>query len=168
MRHEAAKAWILILGGGFGASPRLARVTLGLSGVALVMPRLADPEQPGQSVLEAGGRSGTAPPSLHTSAVHPAAQSDSWSLVEAVCNIMSNMKTIAITIDDGTLKLLDQLVEKSGRARSRSALVRTALREFAERARNREIEAHEGRILTEHRKRLAREAAALIQAQARP
>ena len=35
---EAAKACILVLGGGFGASPRLARVTLVLSGVALVMP----------------------------------------------------------------------------------------------------------------------------------
>jgi Arc/MetJ-type ribon-helix-helix transcriptional regulator len=78
------------------------------------------------------------------------------------------MKTIAITIDDGTLKLLDQLVERSGRARSRSALVRTALREFAERARHREIEAHEGRIFTLHRKRLAWEAAGLIKEQARP
>jgi Arc/MetJ-type ribon-helix-helix transcriptional regulator len=78
------------------------------------------------------------------------------------------MKTIAVTIDDSTLKLLDQLVERSGRARSRSALVRTALREFAERARDREVEAHEGRILTEHRKRLARDTAALIKEQARP
>ena len=89
-------------------------------------------------------------------------------LVEAAYNILCNMKTIAITVDDGTLKLLDQLVERSGRARSRSALVRTALREFAERARHREIEAREGRILTEHRKRLARETAALMKVQARP
>ena len=81
---------------------------------------------------------------------------------------MSNMKTIAVSIDEGTLKLLDQLAGTSGRARSRSALVRAALREFAERARDREIEAHEGRILKEHRKRLAREAAALIKEQARP
>lgn len=78
------------------------------------------------------------------------------------------MKTIAITIDDSTLALLDQLVERSGRARGRSALVRTALREFAERARHQEVEAHEGRILKEHRKRLAREAEALIKVQARP
>ena len=89
-------------------------------------------------------------------------------ILAATYNILPNMKTIAITIDDGTLKLLDQLVERSGRARSRSALVRTALREFAERARHREIEAHEGRILREHRKRLARETAALIKEQARP
>jgi len=49
------------------------------------------------------------------------------------------VKTIAITIDDSTLALLDQLVESSGRARGRSALVRTALREFAERARHQEV-----------------------------
>jgi Arc/MetJ-type ribon-helix-helix transcriptional regulator len=78
------------------------------------------------------------------------------------------MKTIAITIDDGTLKLSDELVGRSGRARSRSALVRTALRAFAERARHRETEAHEGRIFNEHRKRLARDTAALIKEQARP
>ena len=89
-------------------------------------------------------------------------------ILAASYNILSNMKTIAITIDDGTLKFLDQLVERSGRARSRSALVRTALREFADRARHREIEAHEGRILKEHRKRLARETAALVKEQARP
>ena len=89
-------------------------------------------------------------------------------ILQAAYNILPDMKTIAITIDDGTLKLLDQLVERSGQTRSRSALVRTALREFADRARHREIEAREGHILKEHRKRLARETAALVKEQARP
>jgi Arc/MetJ-type ribon-helix-helix transcriptional regulator len=78
------------------------------------------------------------------------------------------MKTIAITMDDETLKLLDQLVGRSGRARSRSALVRTAVRQFADCARHQEIEAHEGRIFTEHRRRVARETVALVKEQARP
>lgn len=78
----------------------------------------------------------------------------------------NNMKTIAITIDDTTLKLLDELTDGTSR-RSRSALVRTALREFAERERRREVEAKESAILRKHRKRLARQARALISEQAR-
>jgi len=77
------------------------------------------------------------------------------------------MKTIAVTIDDATLKLLDELTNTSLRLRSRSALVRTALREFAERERRREIEAKDGEVFRKHRKRLARQARALISEQAR-
>jgi metal-responsive CopG/Arc/MetJ family transcriptional regulator len=81
-------------------------------------------------------------------------------------DIIANMKTIAVTIDDATLKLLDEL--EHGRSRkSRSALVRTALREFAERERRREIEAKESAVFRKHRKRLARQARALIAEQAR-
>ncbi len=78
------------------------------------------------------------------------------------------MKTIAIAIDEGTLKLLDDLTEATQRHRSRSALVRTALREFAERERRREIEAKEGEVFRKHRKRLARQTRVLVSEQARP
>ena len=74
------------------------------------------------------------------------------------------MKTIAITIEEAMLKRLDELAMASPRLRSRSALVRAALREFLER----EIEALEHKILRKHRRRLAREARALIREQARP
>ena len=81
---------------------------------------------------------------------------------------ISNMKTIAVTVDEATLKLLDELTDSSPRTRSRSALVRTALREFAERERRREIEAKDGELFRKHRKRLARQVRILISEQARP
>jgi Arc/MetJ-type ribon-helix-helix transcriptional regulator len=68
------------------------------------------------------------------------------------------MKTIAVTIDDATSKLLDELTAGAPRRRSRSALVRTALREFAVRERRRAIEEYEREIFRRNRKRLAREA----------
>lgn len=77
------------------------------------------------------------------------------------------MKTIAITIDEATLKLLGELTTASSQARSRSALIRKALREFAERERRRQIEAKDGEVFRKHRKRLARQARALISEQAR-
>lgn len=81
--------------------------------------------------------------------------------------MMNNMKTIAITIDEATLKLLDELTGASPKPGNRSALVRAAVREFADRSRRRESEARENRILKSHRRRLARQAAALIAEQAR-
>ena len=78
------------------------------------------------------------------------------------------MRTIAITVDEETLALLDQLAGASRRRRSRSALVRAAVRQFAERRHREEIEARERDILRKHKKRLARQASALIAAQARP
>jgi metal-responsive CopG/Arc/MetJ family transcriptional regulator len=77
------------------------------------------------------------------------------------------MKTIAVTIDVATLKLLDELRDGTS-CRSRSALVRTALREFADRECRRKIEAKESAVFRKHRKRLARQARALISEQARP
>ena len=78
------------------------------------------------------------------------------------------MKTIAVTIDETTLKLLDELTTASPWLRSRSAVVRTAVREFAERERQRDIGVREHEILRKHRKRLARQARALMAEQARP
>lgn len=41
------------------------------------------------------------------------------------------MKTISITVDDETLELIDELQSSSTRFRSRSALVRAAIRELS-------------------------------------
>ena len=76
------------------------------------------------------------------------------------------MKTIAVTIDEATLKLLDEL-HAAHPGRKRSALVRTALREFAERERQRVIEEREREIFRKNRKQLERQARALIREQAR-
>jgi predicted transcriptional regulator len=76
------------------------------------------------------------------------------------------MKTIAI--DEATSKLLDKLTETSSRRRSRGALVRAALRQYADRERRRITEAKDGAIFRKHRKRLARQARVLISEQARP
>jgi Arc/MetJ-type ribon-helix-helix transcriptional regulator len=78
------------------------------------------------------------------------------------------MKTIAVTIDEATLRLLDDLVSTESRRRSRSALVRAAVREFAGRERRRQIEEREREIFRKRRKQLAREARLLVAAQARP
>jgi metal-responsive CopG/Arc/MetJ family transcriptional regulator len=77
------------------------------------------------------------------------------------------MKTIAITIDEGTLKNVDELIAHSQHLHNRSALVRTAVREFAERERQRQTEEHERAIFHKHRRRLSRQARALIAEQAR-
>jgi predicted transcriptional regulator len=75
------------------------------------------------------------------------------------------MKRIAI--DEATSKLLDELTETSSRRRSRAALVRMALRQYAETQRRRETEAKDGEVFRKHRKRLARQARVLIMEQAR-
>jgi metal-responsive CopG/Arc/MetJ family transcriptional regulator len=82
--------------------------------------------------------------------------------------MMTNMKTIAVTIDEPTLKLLDQLAAEHPRRRARSALVRAALQEFVERERRRAVEQRETEILQRKRKQLERQARALIAEQARP
>jgi metal-responsive CopG/Arc/MetJ family transcriptional regulator len=78
------------------------------------------------------------------------------------------MKTIAVTVDEATLRLLDKLSAGEPRRRTRSALVRAALREFAERERRRADEEREREIFRKHRHRLAREARWLVDQQARP
>lgn len=78
------------------------------------------------------------------------------------------MKTIAISVDQETLRLLDELAAGQVRRRARSALVRLALREFAERERRRAIEAREREIFRKHNAQLEREARLLVAEQARP
>jgi metal-responsive CopG/Arc/MetJ family transcriptional regulator len=78
------------------------------------------------------------------------------------------MKSIAISIDEPTLKQLDDLTAASARPRSRSALVRIAVREFAERERRRQTDSQETQVIRKHRRRLAQQARALVDAQAKP
>jgi predicted transcriptional regulator len=75
------------------------------------------------------------------------------------------MKKIAI--DEATSKLLDELAETSSRHGNPMALVREALRQYAENERRRKSESNDGALFRKHRKRLAREARALIAEQAR-
>lgn len=75
------------------------------------------------------------------------------------------MKTIAI--DEATSKLLDKLAQISLRRRGRSALVRTAVRQYAERQRRFALEAKDGEVYRKNRKRLAQQAIALVSEQAR-
>ena len=85
--------------------------------------------------------------------------------------MFSSMKPIAITMDERTIELLDALVEmlaEPSRRRSRSAVVRAAVREFAARESRRRLEQRESEILRRNRKRLERQARALIAEQARP
>jgi metal-responsive CopG/Arc/MetJ family transcriptional regulator len=77
------------------------------------------------------------------------------------------MKTIAVTIDDETLRLLDELTAGQPRRRRRSALVRAALRDFVEKERRRVTEEHEREIFHKNRKQLAHQARLLIKEQSR-
>jgi Arc/MetJ-type ribon-helix-helix transcriptional regulator len=77
------------------------------------------------------------------------------------------MKTIAISIDERTLQNVDELVAKSDRWGNRSAVIRAAVQELAERERRRRDEERERELFHRHRRRLARQARALIADQAR-
>lgn len=77
------------------------------------------------------------------------------------------MKTIAVTVDESTLRLLDELSSAGGRRRTRSALVRAALREFAAREHLRAVQDREREIFRKNRKQLDRDARALVGSQAR-
>jgi len=84
------------------------------------------------------------------------------------------MKTIAISIDEESLEVLDEMARQArrpGRAGrrpggKRSALVRQALRDFILRHERERREERERAILASHRGRLARQAKALVGEQA--
>lgn len=82
---------------------------------------------------------------------------------------ISNMKTIAITIDEPTLQRIDRLVAvESTSWKSRSEVVRQAVQEFVARLERMGEEERERKIFRRHRSRLNRQAAALVKEQARP
>jgi metal-responsive CopG/Arc/MetJ family transcriptional regulator len=82
---------------------------------------------------------------------------------------MTNMKTIAISIDEEILADLDRLAGVPGASGfNRSRIVRLALREYLTRATLAADEAREREILRRHRGRLRQQAAALVKEQAKP
>jgi hypothetical protein len=77
------------------------------------------------------------------------------------------MKTIAVTIDDETERLLRRLCTASGRTRGRSAMVRAAIQHLAREGLRRQAEEDDRRVVRVNRRRLAREARALVREQAK-
>lgn len=73
-----------------------------------------------------------------------------------------NMKTIAFTIDDETLARLDRV------RGNRSKVIREAVREHLANRERLASEEQEARVLHRNRRRLARQARALVRAQAKP
>ena len=79
------------------------------------------------------------------------------------------MKTIAITIEEDTLRSMDELAKKHPRhAGNRSRIVRAAIKEFVKKERQHAREADEREIFKRHRTRLQRQARALISEQTKP
>jgi Arc/MetJ-type ribon-helix-helix transcriptional regulator len=78
------------------------------------------------------------------------------------------MRTIAISIDDETLGLIDQLHRSSRRFRSRSALVRAAIRAYASLERERRSRERELRVIRENKALLDRQLKAMVMEQATP
>lgn len=81
-------------------------------------------------------------------------------------NIIANMKTIAITVDEETLALIDELQSSSAQFQSRSALVRAAIREYSQRLRRRLEEDRERGIVQQNKDLLGKQLKALVEEQA--
>ena len=82
---------------------------------------------------------------------------------------VGNMKTIAMTIDEPTLKRLDQLMASEVVPwKSRSEVIRHAVQKFIKELERADEEKREGEIFRRHGHRLNRQAAALIKEQAKP
>jgi Arc/MetJ-type ribon-helix-helix transcriptional regulator len=79
------------------------------------------------------------------------------------------MKTIAMTIDEPTLKGIDRLMARDAVPwKSRSEVIRHAVQEFVARVERATEEDREREIFHRHGARLNRQAAALIKEQAKP
>lgn len=78
------------------------------------------------------------------------------------------MKTIAISIDESTLKRIDRLMVRNGAPwKSRSEVIRDALQQFVARLERAAEEERERDIFRKHAARLNRQAEALIKEQAK-
>lgn len=78
------------------------------------------------------------------------------------------MKTVAVTIDEQTLQRLDRLMAvESVPWKSRSEVIRQAVREFVARRERLAEEEREREVFRRHRRRLNRQAAALVKEQAK-
>jgi len=89
------------------------------------------------------------------------------------------MKTIAISIDEATLRDIDRIasglraVSSSAkrlgtRGANRSKVIRTALREYVARQQRAQREEREREVYARHRRTLLRQARALVEEQAEP
>lgn len=78
------------------------------------------------------------------------------------------MKTIAITIDQETLGLIDRLQRSTRRFRSRSALIRAAIRAYTVGEHERRARAREGQVIRANKRLLDRQLRALVKEQANP
>jgi metal-responsive CopG/Arc/MetJ family transcriptional regulator len=83
------------------------------------------------------------------------------------CDILSNMKTIAISIDEDILERVDRLA-KGREAGNRSRVIREAVHEYVSRLERATADEREAAIVRRHRGRLARQASALVREQAKP
>ena len=80
----------------------------------------------------------------------------------------SNMKTIAITIEEAALERLDRLAQIGrGKRRNRSEVIRRAVREYIARLEREAQEEHDREVIRRHHRLLNRQAAALIRDQAK-
>ena len=83
--------------------------------------------------------------------------------------MISNMRTITISIDAANLAALDRLARSTGRGRGgggRSEVIRQAVREYVARHRKREREESDRKVLAENRKTIERQVNALVAEQA--
>ena len=81
------------------------------------------------------------------------------------------MRTIAITIDEDTLTRLDHLVDqrsRGGRLRSRSRVIRDAVKEYVMSHERLAAEAREAAIIRRHGVQLMQQASAAVREQAEP
>jgi Arc/MetJ-type ribon-helix-helix transcriptional regulator len=78
------------------------------------------------------------------------------------------MKTIAMTIDEPTLERIDRLTASNAAWKSRSEVIRQAVHRFVAELDRADEEAHEHEVFRRNRVRLARQAVALIDEQAKP
>ena len=80
----------------------------------------------------------------------------------------SNMKTIAITIDEPTLERIDRLMaDENVLFRSRSEAIRQAIQEFIARVERLAQEEREREIFRRHSKEISRQVLALVKEQAK-
>ena len=83
--------------------------------------------------------------------------------------MITNMKTIAITIEEDVLERVDRLAGRTGHSRvNRSRLIRDAVREYVARLERATDEEREAAIIQRHRGRLAQQAKALVRQQGLP
>lgn len=78
------------------------------------------------------------------------------------------MKTIAMTIDEPTLERIDGMTAEGNVWKSRSEVIRQAIHRFIAELERTDGEAHEREVFRQNAARLDRQAAALIEEQAKP